>query len=222
MQQNSESAACWQQIGTFGDRSCARLESEVHCRNCEIFRAGGRALLDRPLPEGYREEITAQLKAPLERETQEGLRVVAFRVGGAWLALDSGYFLRTLPTLPIVPLPGRSNAVFRGLVNAQGELSLCVSLRGLIRAELDQSVIDVSARVFSRMLEIRLAGDLWIFEADEVVGAVSVAEQHLEPLPVNLGLSLQGLVSHLLFWQGIRLALLDPKQLEVRLRGALQ
>jgi chemotaxis-related protein WspD len=216
-----ESSDCWQTIGTFGDRTCPRLDSEVHCRNCEIFRAGGRALLDRPLPEGYRAELTARLAVTPEEETEQPLSLVVFRVSGAWFAMDSRCFVRSFPVTAPVPLPGRSNSIFRGMVNRQGELGLCVSLEGLLEFDREQPVIDVSARVFPRMLEIVLAGDSWIFEADEVVGGIRLDPRQREPVPPNLIQAQQGLVTGLIDWQGLRLSLLDPEILAARLRGGL-
>ena len=212
---------CWQVIGIFGDRSCSRLEHEIHCRNCDLYRAGGHELLDRPLPEDYRREITVKLQSEVEVEDEHPLHLVLFRIGGAWLAMASECFIRTLLCAPVIPIPGRSNEIFRGLVNTQGDLRLCVSLGELFKGEADQPVIDVSARVFSRMLEIRMEGERWIFEADEVVGAIECSSRQLEPLPSNLEKSLRGLITRLFVWQGLRVALIDPSRLQVLLKEAL-
>jgi hypothetical protein len=71
-------AECWKSIGTFGDRSCPRLTAEVHCRNCEVYRAGGRNLLDRPQPEAYRKELTRLLAEPEAMSHWRGLAGLAF------------------------------------------------------------------------------------------------------------------------------------------------
>ena len=212
---------CWQEIGIFGDRSCPRLESEIHCRNCEIYRTGGHDLLDRPLPEDYRREITFKLQVQAEKEDEHPLHLVLFRIGGAWLAMASECFVRTLARSSVMPIPGRSNQVFRGLVNTQGDLRLCVSLGELFKSETEHPVIDVSARVFPRMLEIRIDGERWIFEADEVVGAIECFSSHLEPLPSNLERSLRGLVKSLFVWQGLRVALVEPARLRDLLKEAI-
>lgn len=33
-----------------GDRSCLQLSEVKHCRNCPVYAAAGRALLERPIP----------------------------------------------------------------------------------------------------------------------------------------------------------------------------
>ena len=35
---------------------CPRLDEVIHCRNCEVFTQAGRNLLERALPEEYKEE----------------------------------------------------------------------------------------------------------------------------------------------------------------------
>jgi chemotaxis-related protein WspD len=213
---------CWKTIGTFGDRSCYRLSEEIHCRNCEVYRAGGRHLLDRPQPEAYREELTRQLAEPEVLLDEKPLELVLFRIGGAWLALPASCFSRTLPILPVTPMPGRSNAVFQGMVNAHGDIRLCASLIPLIGEEIDRPVIDVSARVFPRMLEINFQGQIWVYASDEVVGSIECELNTLEPLPPNLAIASQGLVRGLFVWFGLRVALLDHERLFELFEEALE
>lgn len=215
-------AECWKSIGTFGDRSCHRLSEEIHCRNCEVYRAGGRNLLDRPQPDAYREELTRQLAEPEVILEDKPLELVLFRIGGAWLALPSRCFLRTLPILPVVPMPGRTNAVFQGMVNAHGDIRLCVSLGPLMGPEMDRPVIDVSARVFPRMLEISLNGQIWVYASDEVVGSIDCEQNSLEALPANLAIASQGLVRGVFDWFGLRVALLEHERLCALLEEALE
>lgn len=213
---------CWKTTGTFGDRSCPRLSEEIHCRNCEIYRAGGRNLLDRPQPDAYREELTRELAEPEASADEKPLELVLFRIRGAWLALPASCFSRTLPILPVIPMPGRSNAIFQGMVNAHGDIRLCASLMPLIGAEMDRPVIDVSARVFPRMLEIQRKGQIWVYASDEVVGSIQCELNSLEPLSANLPNASQGLVRGLFTWFGLRVALLDHERLFERLEEALE
>jgi chemotaxis-related protein WspD len=215
-------SGCWKTIGTFGDRSCHRLSEEIHCRNCDVYRAGGRNLLDRPQPDAYREELTRQLAEPEAQADEKPLELVLFRIGGAWLALPASCFLRTLPILPVVPMPGRSNTIFQGMVNAHGDIRLCASLVPLIGAEMDRPVIDVSARVFPRMLEIHFKGQIWVYASDEVVGSIECELNGLESPPANLAIASQGLVRGLFIWFGLRVVLLDHERLFHLLEEALE
>jgi len=221
VQPQQASSECWKSIGTFGDRSCPRLSEEIHCRNCEVYRAAGRNLLDRPQPDAYREELTRQLAEPQAPKDEKPLELVLFRIGGAWLALPAFCFSRTLHVLPITPMPGRSNQVFQGMVNAHGDIRLCASLIPLIGAEIDRPVIDVSARVFQRMLEVSFKGQIWVYASDEVVGSIECDLKSLEPLPANVAIASQGLVKGLFVWFGLRVALLDHERLFELLEEAL-
>ncbi len=46
---------------TRGDGSCPELTEYIRCRNCPVFAAAARALLDRPLPADYAAEWSTRL-----------------------------------------------------------------------------------------------------------------------------------------------------------------
>jgi chemotaxis signal transduction protein len=119
-------------------------------------------------------------------------------------------------------MPGRTNAVFQGMVNAHGDIRLCVSLGPLMGPEMDRPVIDVSARVFPRMLEISLNGQIWVYASDEVVGSIDCEQNSLEALPANLAIASQGLVRGVFDWFGLRVALLEHERLCALLEEALE
>ena len=217
----TESLECWKTIGIFGDHTCERLVTEIHCRNCEIYRAEGRHLLDRPLPEGYREELTRQLAEPVSLGKGKPIGLVLFRIGGAWLALPSGCFSRTLSLLPVTPIPGRQNAVFEGVVSAHGELRLCVSLAPLLGDAVEQAVVDASARVFPRMLEIFMNGETWVFRVDEVLGSIECLPERIDMRSVTQMDAEFALVRGLFEWQGLRVMLLNEERLLHELRISL-
>ena len=78
---------CWNRIGVHGDRSCPELDRVVHCHNCPVFGGAGRQFLDAPPPQGYLDEWTRRLAAPIEAPTTDLLGVLIFRLGEEWLAL---------------------------------------------------------------------------------------------------------------------------------------
>lgn len=209
-------------IGIFGDHTCVRLPDEIHCRNCAVFRAESRHLLDRPLPEGYQKELTQQLAEPVHLDEDGPLALVLFRVGGAWLALPSGCFSRTLQPLSVSPVPGRQNPVFRGIINAHGDIRLCVTLEPLLGAELRNEVVDASARVFPRMLEIILEGETWVFHADEVLGSIECLSSRINA-NVDIASGQEGIpVRGEFSWQGLNVMLLAEDLLLHCLREALK
>src|SRR5579871_366250 len=78
---------CWNQIGIRGDRTCPELPRVFDCRNCAVYTSRGRALLDRPAPDGYIESwasVIAEDKLAGQSATSPYL---VFRLGQAWFAL---------------------------------------------------------------------------------------------------------------------------------------
>ncbi|AFY42089.1 chemotaxis protein CheW [Nostoc sp. PCC 7107] len=173
--------SCWNVIGIEGDRTCAELATHTHCRNCPVYSAAGRYLLERPTPEKYRHEWTQLLaESPTEKtshlptyalRTKETLTVVIFRLQQEWLALPAQVFKETTPPSVIHTLPHRQNQVLRGLINIRGELLLCVSLSHLLNIESSDTLRQgLSLVSHSRMAVIEKAGNAWVFPVDEIYG----------------------------------------------------
>jgi len=90
-----------------------------------VFSEGGRALLDQAAPPGYLEEWTALLAREKEEEPADSLSAVVFRLGGSRFAVKSSTLMKVTVARGIRRVPHRTNAVFRGLTNVDGELLLC-------------------------------------------------------------------------------------------------
>ena len=142
---------CWHRIGVSGDRSCPELSTFVHCRNCPVFAAAARSFFDRPAPEGYLAEWSSWLAdsgsdglRPRGEgggdddedggvvAQREGVSVLIFRLGAEWLAFRTRAVAEVTTPRPVHRVPHRSNRIFAGLVNLQGQAQLCVSLHGLL------------------------------------------------------------------------------------------
>lgn len=115
---------CWRRIGVYGgDHSCERLQQDIHCRNCAVFRDAARALLARdlePLP-----PLSASVRAAEDEDT---LSLLAFRLGEQWLGLPCTHVREVAPQRKTRRLAHRSKGRLEGLVSVRGELQLCVSL----------------------------------------------------------------------------------------------
>ena len=55
-----------------------------------------------------------------------------FRLGPEWLAFRTQTIAEVTTPRPVHRVPHRTNEVFLGLVNLQGQVQLCVSLHGLL------------------------------------------------------------------------------------------
>lgn len=112
---------CWNQIGVAGDGTCPELERVVHCRNCPVYSASGRHLLEREPPEDYLREWTQALAEEKgEDKAADTLSVLIFRLGQEWLALPTHVCQEVAEMRPIHILPHRSGPVLLGLANIRG------------------------------------------------------------------------------------------------------
>ena len=170
---------CWNKIGVYGDRSCKKLETVIHCRNCPVYSTAGRSLLEREIPVDYLNEWTAilashQTQSPLAIGDQEAVRIgratdtfsaIVFRLSNELFALPVGVLQEVTHLSAIHTLPHRSNDLFLGLVNIRGEILLCASLSHLLG--LETVTEPLSSDRDCRMLVVGKNGK-WVFPVDEV------------------------------------------------------
>jgi chemotaxis-related protein WspD len=172
---------CWSDIGVWGNGTCSELRRVSHCRNCDVYAASGRRLLDRSAPPEYIESWTtflAEEKVTAEAETTSYL---VFRVGHAWFSFPATSLREITEQKSIRSVPHRPRDILLGLVNVRGELYPCVSLHKLF-AEEPISPVPRTAR----FLVARRSGEDWVFPVDQVDGMHDVAKQNIEPIPTTL------------------------------------
>ena len=200
------SSACWKENGAFGDGSCERLPAMAHCRNCPEYSRAGRSLLDREIPPGTREEATELAATPRERAATDSLSVAVFRIGSQWLALETVLFLRWLEARPVHVVPGRSNEIFRGLVNVDGELLFAFD--GARMLNPDERVGGTAARMFVASDGV----DRFVFAVDEVLGIRRIAREALDEVPATLARAPSALTRNAIRIEDRNVALLDAEK----------
>ena len=82
---------CWNRIGLHGDRSCDKLAELVHCRNCPVYAAGARTIMQRVLPAHYQRDWAAHFAAPQSPPAVTDQSVLVFRIGCDWLGRHSRF-----------------------------------------------------------------------------------------------------------------------------------
>jgi chemotaxis-related protein WspD len=225
MTQTTESLigmACWRTIGTDGDRSCDRLPQYVHCRNCTVFGLAGRQLLDRPMPDDYRTEITRKLAEKTEYARPDDLVLMVFRIGSIWLAIAADTIEESMSPVPVSRIPMRSNGCFLGLVNTLDGIELCFSLKPFFSPDPGESPTTADTpRTFPRYLVLRLRGQRWVVTVDEVEGIIGHSRMQLEAVPASLARSEHRLVTAFCDMQGRQVMIIDPPRLARVLEDAL-
>jgi len=177
---------CWNVIGIFGDRSCARLADFIHCRYCGIFTARGVALLDRPSPAEYTRYWTEELaRIDIEEfETKELISILTFRIADQWLGLPTAFIQQVTARLPIRRLPHRSGRILLGLVNVQGALRLCASMHALFSLETPPAFSPGEHNDKQRMIVVEKNKQAWVFPVDELGGLTHYHSAEMENTPV--------------------------------------
>ena len=229
---------CWNRIGVTGDRSCPELRTVVHCRNCHVFSAAGRSLLERLPPDDYLQEWTHVLAenqrggagASLGSDgavvrNDQSISVMLFRLGTEVLALPAGVLQEVSPPFVIHSVPQRTNRFFLGLVNIRGEIMLAASLQHLLglgdaAGGVGRS-IDQGLPSSCRMAVAGADDDKWVLPMDEVFGIHLFNRQEIGEAPVVISKAGDSLTGGLLPWNGRSVALLDPDRLFAALRATV-
>jgi len=185
---------CWNRIGVHGDRSCAELAGHIHCRNCPVFSAAARSLLDAPAPAGFRRTATEHFTRPAQAErghavTADTQSVVVFRLHAEWYAIRAAVCVEIADLRPIHSLPHRRDGVVLGVTNVRGGLLVCISLAVILgstaRPEAAAATSGRRAAV-PRLLVARATAGAVVFPVDEVQGMERFRTQDLKDVPATL------------------------------------
>jgi len=219
MERTDPNPACWKERGVFGDKCCPELASLGHCRHCRIYTAAGRRLLDREAPADYPDEWTKLLAAPKAEGKAETLSVIVFRLGPELLALKTVFFQEAAEAARPHGIPLRTGEVFRGIVNANGELLCCMSLAPLL--ELPAAEGGGESKVYPRLVVIARQGQRFAFAADEVLGVHRLPPEALRALPATVARSLRALTTGIFPLEGRTVGLIDEEKLFAALTRSL-
>jgi chemotaxis-related protein WspD len=212
---------CWNHIGVEGDRTCPELKAVIHCRNCPVYSAAGRSLLEREAPPDYLYEWTNILaKAQVDEFEEQSSRaivqsaqtisVIIFRLLGELLALPVRLLQEVISPCVIHTLPHRSNELFLGLVNVRGEILMCISLGNLLNLEVTaDSLTPPSLFSSKRMVVVASDEDRWVFTVDEVCGVHRFQQTELQDIPVVISKATEAYTKGVIHWQGQKVNYLD-------------
>ena len=172
---------CWNRIGVWGDVSCPELTRVGHCRNCEVYSAGGRQLLERAAPDDYLDQWTTLIGEAKASETKASVPYLAFRVGRSWFAVRAQALRELTPPGVVRTVPHQRSDVLLGLTSVRGEIVLCFSLHVLLGEPRPET-----AAPSARFLVLRYQAADWVFPVDDVSGVYEIAVESIEPLPATM------------------------------------
>jgi len=203
---------CWKRIGVRGDRSCPELERHVHCRNCEVYAAAARALLDRPLDAADLIERTRQVataKSDVDETTEP---VVIFRIAAEWFALPMAIVAEVAALRSIHSLPHRGDGPVRGVANVRGELLTCVSLGRLLgMTAVPEPPPQRGAVAYRRLLVLKRGEMRLVCPASDVHGVYRARAAEFQDVPLTVGRAVGRLSKAVLNWRGLSVGVLDDE-----------
>jgi chemotaxis-related protein WspD len=185
---------CWNRIGVRGDRSCPELLRHVHCRNCAVYSAAARTLLDAPAPADFLKLATDHFATPADVAAEHAgvadtLSVIVFRVHAEWFAIRTAACLEIADLRPIHSLPHHREGEVLGLANVRGGLLVCVSLAAILGVTAQPETSTKRARrgaAARRLLVARTEGGAVVFPVDEVYGVERFLPRDRREVPTTV------------------------------------
>jgi len=185
---------CWNHIGVHGDRSCPELAPHIHCRNCPVFSAAARTLLDVPAAADSRQIATEHFARPADVDAGYSVgadmqSAIVFRLSTEWYAIPTAVCLEIAAVRPIHSLPHRRDATVLGVVNVHGGLLACLSLAVIVgaTAQSDATPAPSPRRVaVPRLLVARRGAAVVVFPVDEVQGMARFRARDLKNVPATV------------------------------------
>lgn len=125
------SIRCWNDIGIWGDSTCPRLVSSIHCANCSIYSDAGRELFEREIPKDYFKSWDEEMQTHTDYAMRSETSFFVFKCGENLFALPMQSVTEMSSMRMIHKIPYRRGGVIEGLVNINGELVIATNLLAL-------------------------------------------------------------------------------------------
>lgn len=188
--EKQDNASCWTTIGVWGTQQprCPRLDDVFHCRNCDVYTAAGRRLLERESSAEYAEEWARRLAMKKEERVIGRMSVVVFRVQKEWLAVPTRLVQEVTDIRAVHRIPHRNYNILKGVANIRGEMQLCVSLEGLLGIEVaDTSLLDLEDKGRNvRSIVLAKGGERYVLPVSEIHGVHRYHANELQAVPATL------------------------------------
>jgi chemotaxis-related protein WspD len=181
-----------------------------------------KSLFDREASADEIRAWTEQLAGEKPGEPRQTVSMLMFRIRSEWLALPTQYFQEAVDLRAVHAVPFRSNRVFRGLVNVNGELLPCVSLVELLGLSgEDAQAAAASRKTRRRMVVLDKDKERFVFPVDEVLGVCQLCPDDVASAPSTVSKSPQALVRGVFQIEGKTIGCLDEERFYAALKGSL-
>ncbi len=199
---------CWKTKGVYGNLSCKELSEYIHCRNCPQFTKAGRELFNKNfVTDDLLDEWTVKNAIPKINEQVGDISIVPFRLKDEWFALSTNLLIGANGVLSVHSLPHRSNSIFEGLVNINGELLCCVSAYEVLG--LTDKIFKDDNKGYKRMVIIKKNDDTFVFKVDELLRAERISSDDLKKPPATLTKSKASYTKNVYFKDKIEIGIIN-------------
>ncbi|RVU40577.1 purine-binding chemotaxis protein CheW [Rheinheimera riviphila] len=211
---------CWKSVGIFGDRSCEKLATVVHCRNCDVYADAASQLRDQFAPTDSTALLsdTTALSATNEAQTETTAtqQWLLFRLNQQWFGIASAVLQEITQPQKVRAVPHRLNKALLGVCNVRGLLVPCISLHRLLGITAAQNTS------WPRMLIVQHKSAALVLPVDQIHGLVRLPQPPTEPVQLKSGSTLGKITLTVVQWQGFNLTLLDADLLHQALLKELK
>ena len=201
---------CWKSIGVYGDSSCEELKQYIHCRHCPVYSKAGRQLLDRPAEKELIDDWTRIIATPKTESQNDLSSFVVFRLSNEWLALSAELFIEAVNIRTVHSVPLRSNEIFRGITNINGELLLCFSCENLL--SIPQINMEQQKHKLPRMVVVAQNDYRYVFYVDEMQGIAKISNSDIRPVPATISKSTNSFSSGLFSFKNHDTVIIDDNR----------
>jgi chemotaxis signal transduction protein len=169
----------------------------------------------RPLAEADIDRATQDMAAPLELTSHSRRSMLVFACGTELFAIPARDVAKVVPDSPVHRVPHRTNAIFRGICNRDGELLLCM--------DLEQALGLAAPPEGGTRVQVVVGGvrDRWSFLVDRILGVTEVGESAMQPAPVTVGTARRGCVTTLAQTVDGTASVVELPRLNAIFRGAV-
>ncbi len=212
---------CWKIIGVSGDLSCPELSEFIHCRNCPQFTRSGRELFNKKIiTKKQLDEWTIKNAIPKKDDVVGDLSIVPFRLTDEWFALPTNLLIGATEVLTVHSVPHRTNNIFEGLVNVNGELLCCVSAYEVLGLKIRDTKNEKQIG-YGRMVTIKHKDDTFVFKVDELLRAQRISSDEMRKPPATLTKSAKSYTKSVFLIEGIEVGILKGDAFFKTLRESL-
>ena len=207
---------CWNQTGTWrtGNEVCSKLDSAIHCQNCDIYKQAGLNLLDRPLPDHYKKNNALAFSVKKEGSNTQEKSLLVFRYSTEWYAITTSILDEVCSCQPVHKLPHNPSQFIEGLVNIRGVIEICLSLGNLLAYKSARSD---SITTHAKLIVIQLDIGRFAILADEISGIFKIDTEKVLLPPTSVTINDQSLISGMIEQNDHQVGIFSVSRLEKKL-----